>query len=215
MSFDAVDLALQTECVDSTHQRIVLVILAHHLSPSTGNCYPSIDTIARTACLNRRSVERALSELEAHRCSVHTNRTSDNLVRRINRHKADGSLDSNEYRLNLGVATNSRQGVASDSRRNKKKKKSKTETFNHLKRVRPDCCDESAWVRWFEYKWNGQSIATRTLNLATHNVLALSRAGFDVPGVIDYSIAKAWQQIADPGWNLPDRLKSDPQRWVL
>ena len=53
-----------------------------------GTCWPSIRRIAEDLKLSRRTVQRALSDLERHRC-----------LERTYRRRPNGSLTSNFYRL--------------------------------------------------------------------------------------------------------------------
>ena len=57
-------------------------------SNSAGSCWPGIKTIARDMNLSRSTVKRALADLE-HR----------QLIEKRQRHRANGSLTSNLYRL--------------------------------------------------------------------------------------------------------------------
>ena len=57
-------------------------------SNSAGSCWPGIKTIARDMNLSRSTVKRALADLERRQ-----------LIEKRQRHRANGSLTSNLYRL--------------------------------------------------------------------------------------------------------------------
>ena len=57
-------------------------------SNSVGSCWPGIKTIARELGLSPRTVQRALADLERRQ-----------LIEKQNRHRSNGSLTSNLYRL--------------------------------------------------------------------------------------------------------------------
>ena len=45
-------------------KKVVLIVLANHLNEQTGQCFPSLDRIARHAACNERTVRRAITDLE-------------------------------------------------------------------------------------------------------------------------------------------------------
>ena len=69
--------------------KFVLLALAD-ASDDAGYCWPSIPTLAKKTCLNPRSVQRILNQLQA-----------QGFLRVERRHRLDGSPTSNGYRLAL------------------------------------------------------------------------------------------------------------------
>lgn len=63
MSYQAVDWAMEQD-VDSTSEYAVLVFLAHCLNPKTGQCTPSLATIAKRTRQSTRNAQRAIKALE-------------------------------------------------------------------------------------------------------------------------------------------------------
>ena len=75
---------------DST-QQLVLAVLAHRTDDSTGQCYPSIDTIAESARLHRTTVIKVLDVLKRNGLLRWVKRVGD----KTSKHQ------SNLYTLNL------------------------------------------------------------------------------------------------------------------
>ena len=79
---------------DLSHREKTVYIYLRDRADASGICWPGIKTIAGELGLSPRTVQRALADLE-HR----------QLIEKRQRHRANGSLTSNLYRL-----TASRQG---------------------------------------------------------------------------------------------------------
>ncbi len=88
MSFQAMAWAIKAEL--PTREKFVLLMLANYASNETGDCYPSMATLAKDTAMSRDSVIRALRSLEA---SGHI---------RITRRTSDGVNLPNVYRLEIG-----------------------------------------------------------------------------------------------------------------
>lgn len=86
MSISAVQWALEIEGL-TPGEKLVLIVLANAYREGIG-CWPSTATIARQACITRRSVFRAISSLEAR-----------GLVHRSARVRGNGAATSNGYVL--------------------------------------------------------------------------------------------------------------------
>lgn len=76
---------------NGTTKRFLLTILAD-MADDAGYCWPGSDEMARRCEIGRSTVFKALKELEE----------EHGLISRAHRRKADGSLSSNAYRINLG-----------------------------------------------------------------------------------------------------------------
>jgi biotin operon repressor len=104
MSFRALAWAWE-KTTGSAPSKLVLMALASCHNDETGRCYPSIQYIADKSECSRRTVERALSDLE-----------EQGLIERVHRSTAEGRKTSNEYRLGCDGMRQSDAGYASDCR---------------------------------------------------------------------------------------------------
>ena len=87
---------------DLSHREKTVYIYLRDRADASGVCWPGIKTIAGELGLSPRTVQRALADLE-HR----------QLIEKRQRHRANGSLTSNLYRLTAEKnVTASRQGGA-------------------------------------------------------------------------------------------------------
>lgn len=73
-----------------SHRAKSVYMYLHDRADASGICWPSINTIAADLKLSRRTVQRALNDLER-----------AELVKRQPRSRPNGSLTSNRYRITL------------------------------------------------------------------------------------------------------------------
>lgn len=71
-----------------SHRARSVYMYLHDRSDAAGICWPSIKTVAADLKLSRRTVQRALNDLE-----------QAGLVMRQLRHRPNGSLTSNQYQI--------------------------------------------------------------------------------------------------------------------
>ena len=79
-----------------SHREKAVYIYLRDRADASGVCWPGIKTIARELGLSPRTVQRALADLE-HR----------QLIEKQQRHRANGSLTSNLYRLTAATEAGS------------------------------------------------------------------------------------------------------------
>ena len=85
----AVGAALDLDCDElDPGAALLLVALAEHYSPSTGRCWPSVDTLCRRSRQNRRTVQKKLKLLEDLK-----------LIRRLEHFEKSGRQLANSYFL--------------------------------------------------------------------------------------------------------------------
>lgn len=70
------------------HRARTVYMYLHDRSDAAGVCWPGIKTIAADLKLSRRTVQRALADLERY-----------GFLERTQRHRPNGSLTSNLYRI--------------------------------------------------------------------------------------------------------------------
>lgn len=87
----------------SPTRKAVLLALANRANHDSGLCCPSIDRLAKETDLSRRSVFRALADLE-----------EAGFIQRVRRQRENGSDTSNEYRFHPGASVSPPQ-VHSDT----------------------------------------------------------------------------------------------------
>jgi len=103
MSFQAMAWAIEQRTAGSK-EKFVLLMLANYASNETGECFPSLKTLAEATMLSKHTVIRALKSLEA-----------GGFLAIRNRRLGSASL-ANSYRLNLqGVVAPSDQGSRTEN----------------------------------------------------------------------------------------------------
>ena len=100
----AIDQELQVK------EKMVLVVLAHYLNNKTGQCNPSLVRLAKDSGMCKRSVIRAIKELEEKKLIVPV-RQKQGLINASNQY----SLALNSVTQSLGVVTDSHKGSVTQS----------------------------------------------------------------------------------------------------
>lgn len=95
MSYDATDWAM-VQSVDDPYERLVLIVLAHHVRRQTDTCWPSVGRIARITRMSDKGVRLVLARLVA-----------KNLVR------VSGSTSCRRYHLALSAPVSGTDVAAS------------------------------------------------------------------------------------------------------
>ena len=235
MSFEAAAWAISTDLVTSVYQRAVLIILADCHNADTNICNPSFKFIARRACISDSTVSKTIRELKDLGLLTYKTRVFDSetltIIEDSGVHKGQQRI-SNQYCLAYPAARGTvhrhtgggtppdgggvhRGTVTNQEERTRKRTSKGKPTFQEVISDVPDGVTGEAWERWFRYKSNGQSPATKTVNLAKSAIRDLVKNGYDPSQTIDHSIENEWQKIASPDWNLPGRLKSQTKERVL
>jgi hypothetical protein len=75
----------------SSTQRLVLVRIADHAAPDGSNAWPSLDRLVVDTCLSRRSVQRAVADLEAMGALVVEYKAGPHGVNRYSVRRSDGA----------------------------------------------------------------------------------------------------------------------------
>lgn len=82
-----------------SHRARSVYMYLHDRSDAAGICWPSIKTVAADLKLSRRTVQRALNDLE-----------QAGLVTRQLRHRPNGSLTSNQYQIQKKISQSPAKG---------------------------------------------------------------------------------------------------------
>ena len=82
-----------TENITSS-EKFVLLVLANRVNQETGQCFPSLNTIARETCLTQRGVQKIIKSLE-----------QKNLITVERSKQANGKNAPNQYALNFEFTT--------------------------------------------------------------------------------------------------------------
>ena len=97
MSLRALAWAWEQELTNPT-QKLVLLAIADHANDD-GLCWPSMSHVANRCLLSTRQVQRITGTLEQH-----------GLISRARRRRADGSLGTYTYHLNMSVPNDGTTG---------------------------------------------------------------------------------------------------------
>lgn len=195
--------------VESSGQRLVLIMLANHCNSHTGQCNPSHKTLAEECCMGVSTLKNHIKRL-------------DELGFLSIIHKSiDGVSLPNQYMLNLtGVGQNlahggseiegrvgqnltdggseSGRGVGQNLATNQELKPRsepgiKPNTGASAGIVFPDGLDRQAWDAWIDYrKKAGKSLKPVSWPSAMQ---ALVKHGAHQMAVVDQSIANGWQGL--------------------
>lgn len=103
MSYQAMTWAIDQEL--QVKEKMVLVVLAHYLNNKTGQCNPSLVRLAKDSGMCKRSVIRAIKELEEKKLIVPV-RQKQGLINTSNQYSLAISSDTQS----LGVVTHSHKG---------------------------------------------------------------------------------------------------------
>lgn len=67
----------------------------------------------------------------------------------------------------------------------------------------PNGVSAKAWQKWWEYKVSANAnrkVAKATITRQTHDFELMSKAKFDMDGVVDYAISRGWHRVGQPDW---------------
>lgn len=198
MSFQAMAWAVDIKL--PVKEKITLLMLANYASNESGDCYPSINTLADSTGMSRDSVMRAIKSLE------------DLGLLKVNRRQVEGVNLPNSYTLNLrGVVAHSGEGsstqqggvvAGSDSNLSTKpiNKPKKNSAGSDTALIDTSCFheqpSESVWNDYLKHRKAKRAPVNQTVIKSMAKELEIAAAaGWSVDDALSEAMSAGWQGL--------------------
>jgi hypothetical protein len=169
-------------------RKAVLISLADQANDD-GICWPSVGTVAERTCLDERTVQRAIQDLQEEGHLTVQMRSGRSTIYRLHPRHGDTpvitSPPSQRHPTPVTVTPHPRHGDTQNRKGTVKEPKKGELVF-------PDWLPAEVWAEWHAFRNSGKSWTKRARQLSLSRLCKLYEEGHDPRSVVEQSIERGW-----------------------